>query len=452
MQDNLIVRFVSIWKEWKLDMKETCIKVSVIMPVYNAEKYLKMSVGALVNQTLKDIEIICINDNSKDNSLTILRQLQNKDSRIKIINNGVNIGAAETRNKGILAARGEYIVFLDSDDYFYPEMLETAYKEASLQQADLVVWGYQQLRKTFNDNGKEAIECVRKFIPQDNPNITNRVDYLHLVDHVPWNKMVKKELLELKNIRFQNLATNNDVFYSMVVAFEANKIVFINKILVDYYWLQEGSLSVKRVNRKGDIIPAYRKVFDYIINHTDDTGEVDAFANYVLDSLIWMFGDKEKIARNVKDELEQDLQSDSWLLEQLNRVMARHGLWSHNEEFLKRTMAKKCVVEINPYLYYIDGINALCEKAHREGKKVALWGCGKIGQGFLSIVEKPVEVDFVVDSNPDKQGEIYSSHKVVSYESIKEEVDVIVVTVSRYFNEIRNTASNKKVVNWRQVE
>lgn len=428
------------------------LKVSVIMPVYNAEKYLKMSVGSLVNQTLKDIEIICINDNSKDGSLDVLQQMQKRDSRIIVLNNEVNLGAAETRNKGISAARGEYIVFLDSDDFFYPEMLETAYKEAVLQEADLVVWGYQQLKKTFNVNGEESVECVRKFIPASSPTVKNRVDYLPLVDHVPWNKLVRTELLEQKNIRFQNLPTNDDVFFSLVAAYEAGKIIFVDKVLVDYYWMQKGSLSYILTNKKNYVVPAYRKIFEHIMSNAETVSDIDAVTNYILESLIWTLGNQEKITKTVKVEMEQELQNDSWLLVQFNRVLERHGLWSHNEEFLKRIMAKKCVVEINPYLYYIDGINALCKTVHSEDKKVALWGYGKIGKGLLDVAssEKP-DVDFIVDEDVNKQGSGSDSCKVVPYESIMDSVDVIIVTTIRYFEEIRQKVEDKTVVKWNRI-
>ena len=88
-------------------------KLSVILPVYNVEKYLKGSLTCLVNQTFSDIEIICINDCSKDNSLNILNDIAQNDSRIKIINNETNLGAGDSRNKGLELAAGKFVLFLD---------------------------------------------------------------------------------------------------------------------------------------------------------------------------------------------------------------------------------------------------------------------------------------------------------------------------------------------------
>jgi glycosyltransferase involved in cell wall biosynthesis len=94
----------------------TAPKVSVIIPVYNTEKYLRQCLDSVVNQTLKDIEIICINDGSTDKSLTILRDYASKDNRIVVINN-TNEGAGASRNKGLEISNGTYLVFWDSDDF-----------------------------------------------------------------------------------------------------------------------------------------------------------------------------------------------------------------------------------------------------------------------------------------------------------------------------------------------
>ena len=113
-------------------------KVSVIIPVYNTEKYLRRCFDSVVNQTLSDIEIICINDCSTDNSLEILQEYASKDKRIKLIDFKVNKGAAIARNIGIDAATGEYIGFVDSDDFVDLDFYEKLYKKAAETGADAV--------------------------------------------------------------------------------------------------------------------------------------------------------------------------------------------------------------------------------------------------------------------------------------------------------------------------
>ena len=104
-------------------------KITIILPVYNVEKYLVQSLESVIHQTLEDIEIICINDSSSDNSLTILEGYSRKDSRIKIINLSKNHGAGYARNIGLKQATGEYIMFLDPDDWYEHNTCELAYNQ-----------------------------------------------------------------------------------------------------------------------------------------------------------------------------------------------------------------------------------------------------------------------------------------------------------------------------------
>ena len=114
------------------------IKVSVIVPVFNVESYLNESLDSILNQTLKDIEIICINDGSTDNSLDILETYSKKDKRIKIISKE-NEGQGVARNVGLDNAQGEYISFVDSDDFIKRDMLEKLYNKAENNDLDLVM-------------------------------------------------------------------------------------------------------------------------------------------------------------------------------------------------------------------------------------------------------------------------------------------------------------------------
>ena len=115
------------------------IKVSVIIPVYNVEPYLKECLNSIINQTLKDIEIICIDDCSTDNSYQILEEYSKKDNRIIILKNEKNTGGPSTaRNKGIDLAKGDYLYFIDSDDYIENNFLEEMYNTAKEYNTDIV--------------------------------------------------------------------------------------------------------------------------------------------------------------------------------------------------------------------------------------------------------------------------------------------------------------------------
>ena len=112
-------------------------KVSVIIPVFNTEKYLTKCLDSVCNQTLSDIEIICVDDCSTDNSLNILKEYASKDNRIKLIEFKENKGAAVARNTGIIEAKGEYVGFIDSDDYVDLDFYEKLYNIGVCENADI---------------------------------------------------------------------------------------------------------------------------------------------------------------------------------------------------------------------------------------------------------------------------------------------------------------------------
>lgn len=128
-------------------------KISIIVPVYNVEKYLRKCLDSLVNQTLNDIEIICINDGSKDSSLDILNEYAQKDSRIRLINQE-NTGVSAARNAGLAVAEGEYVIFVDSDDYLELQACELAYNKIFELDADLLVFDYTKL---YNSHKEESL-------------------------------------------------------------------------------------------------------------------------------------------------------------------------------------------------------------------------------------------------------------------------------------------------------
>ena len=125
------------------------VKVSVIIPVYNAEKYLKQCLNSICRQTLQEIEIICVDDGSTDNSLNILQEYTNADPRIQVLTQK-NQGAGAARNYGLRTARGLYLSFLDADDFFEPNMLEEAVNTIELYSADFVVFESDQFHMDTN--------------------------------------------------------------------------------------------------------------------------------------------------------------------------------------------------------------------------------------------------------------------------------------------------------------
>lgn len=248
-------------------------KVSIIIPVYNVEKYLRECLDSVVNQTLTDIEIICINDGSTDNSLKILEEYASQDNRIKIINQE-NQGAGAARNKGLEIAEGEYISFLDSDDFFDLRMLEKLYDKATETNADITVCEFYN----FNEDTKETTEGIslRKQFIVPFKKIFSYKDcpqsILDTVMRAPWNKLFRTDFLRQCDIKFQNLPYFNDVLFCTLVLAYAQSITAIPDRLVYY-----------RNNVKNSATSNKFKDFSVLQNVLDDVNKECTKLDYYLE-------------------------------------------------------------------------------------------------------------------------------------------------------------------------
>lgn len=217
--------------------------VSVIIPVYNAEKYLHQMLETVVKQTLKDIEIICVNDGSTDGSKEIIKQFQKRDNRILYLEQS-NFNAGVARNRGLDAATGKYVVFWDADDKFDKRTLEILYKKAELKKADLCACGVNE----FTDEGKvyEADGYLRvEYLPSKDP--FNKFDireyFFDFASNVLWNKLYRRLFLIENNLRFQNIRQANDTAFVMLSLYFAEAITCVNRKLVFYRVNNQNSLT-----------------------------------------------------------------------------------------------------------------------------------------------------------------------------------------------------------------
>ena len=219
------------------------VDVSIIVPIYNAEKYLKKCIDSLVNQTKKEIEIILINDGSTDNTENIIKEY--KDKRIKYFKNE-NQGIGKTRNFGIKKAKGNYIMFVDSDDYVELNACEELYKKAEKEKSDLVICDYY---KVYN-NGKKEEVTIKDFKPTT---LKKYPELLLNVNLAPWNKLYKKSLIDYNNICFVENLKYEDAPFVAEVLDKAKKITKLNKYL-NYYVIHGNSETTVRDKRVFDIL------------------------------------------------------------------------------------------------------------------------------------------------------------------------------------------------------
>ena len=241
-------------------------KISVIIPVFNAEKYLSRCLESVINQTYKDIEIICINDNSKDNSINILKEYSIKDSRIKVFNNEVNKGAGLSRNIGIDNATGDYIYFIDNDDYIDETYLDNMISTIEKEKCDIVL----NLSILTNTNGN-----LTPYKHPSMPDISKDGEYLDnisIIHDAPcfiWARIFRKSFLDSHNLRFLDIYSTEDVVFNAIVNMYCKK-TFIFYGANYYYTIDNNSLTgITSSKNEKDLnhIKAHSLIYDYIKEH-----------------------------------------------------------------------------------------------------------------------------------------------------------------------------------------
>lgn len=224
-------------------------KVSIIVPVYNVESYIDKCLNSLIKQTLKDIEIIVVNDGSPDNSQKIIDKYVKKyPKKVKsyIRENG---GQGFARNFGLEKATGEYIGYVDSDDYVELNMYEKLYKKAKKDDLDIVICGSHNV----TEEGKKTVELDRNLFKDKKKNaFFGRM--------AVWNKIYKKELLLNNNISFRSKLWYEDLDFTLQILSLAKKVGYINKPYYNYLLRQGSTMNNSNINRNLEITLAFDEV------------------------------------------------------------------------------------------------------------------------------------------------------------------------------------------------
>ena len=233
-------------------------KISIIVPVYNTEKFLEKCLNSLINQTLKDIEIICINDGSTDKSLQILEKFANKDKRIQIINQ-TNSGLSVARNIGIKKAKGEYIGFVDSDDWVDLNFFEQLYINVKKYNADIGAAGIKRVRSY---KWKYHIKLEKEEVIQDTNKKFKKCD-------VPekcyvWNKIYKLSELQKLNINFEPNVYFEDRLFTAQVLINLKTLVTVPDIYYNYWTNPNSIVKTKSKKKSKDSQYTKEKLMKYL--------------------------------------------------------------------------------------------------------------------------------------------------------------------------------------------
>lgn len=264
------------------------IKVSVIIPVYNKEAYLEEMLNSVVNQTLREIEIICVDDGSTDHSLAVLKEYAKQDERIKILQQN-NSGPGPARNLGMKNASGEYLVFMDSDDVFELDMLENLYDLAKKDDLDVAVCRCDLFD---NDTGeiREALWSLKtKLLPPFKPFSSKDIPFNFFAVFVWWplDKICKKSHIDKLGIEFPDLRNSEDLFFFAVAVLKAQKVSYTEKVLAHHRIGLKSSVSVARRNSWDCFYHALAMLKQFLKEQNlYERFEAD-FINYALHFSLW---------------------------------------------------------------------------------------------------------------------------------------------------------------------
>ena len=399
--------------------------ISIVIPVYNVEQYLRKCLDSCINQTLKEIEIIVVDDCSPDNSDKIMLEYERKyPDIVKCIYLDKNIKLGGARNKGVEIANGEYILFVDSDDYIANNMCEELYKSITSNNADMVICDYFRVID-------ERLVYRKPFNPKINsvPNIKKQLLLEWHLSGFAWNRLTKRELI--KKYLFAENCYYEDLPVTLLWVLNAKKINYIAKPL--YYYLYRNNSIVCELNYSNAIQNA-RAIVQLIENFKNEKIFEDyytEFSRYILEELfVFLSGYAMRF-------IEYGSKGIDFL-----RLYVKSIIFDWKEIFILDLPVEYKNLVYN-YLEYDNYLERLLEKEHYSkyrDKQLAVWGYGSFGKQFLSFLKK-IEIipKYIVDSDKNIQGTYVEDILITDFESIKNDCDIVIVAIKNkeIFNQIK---------------
>ncbi len=290
-------------------MNNSDIKVSVIMPVYNARDFLAPAIESVLGQTLREIELICIDDGSTDSSLDILKEYQANDERVRIVTE-TNAGPAIARNNGIRRARGEYLAFLDADDFFESDLLWELYNAAEADELDIAVADYDvynSRKATFEKPVyPEHVEIFKS------GKVTSKSEYpdqiFFATNGSAWNKLFRTSFVQEKQLAFlPDVKLHEDVYFMIGALALASRIKMVNKVMV-HHRLHSGQSRAKLFRKYYSQIPEiYVKAREMLMDKGMYSPLSFCYRNYTADRCYKLYkmlsgDDREKLWNMLHDK------------------------------------------------------------------------------------------------------------------------------------------------------
>ncbi|MBE7706664.1 MAG: glycosyltransferase family 2 protein [Cyanobacteria bacterium SIG30] len=264
-------------------------KISIIIPIFNAEKYLKECLDSIVGQSLKDIEIICIDDCSTDNSYTILQEYAQKDERIKILKQENNQGPGAARNRAIDVAKGKNIMFIDADDFFEQDALANAYNQISKNNDDMVYFDLQYYDETSKEVTRHNLTNIfRKYFNGQSFHLYDIPEPFVQAGYSVY-KIYKTEFLKKNNIKFPDERFAEDsVFYIQCIA-NSDKVSVLDKSMYNYRKLNNSATTISATKNWMNICTIGEKNLNIMQNSKQAEKYLPKYLIYRINQLLYWY-------------------------------------------------------------------------------------------------------------------------------------------------------------------
>lgn len=381
--------------------------VSIIIPCYNSEKYIIECLDSIVTQTYSELEIICVDDGSEDNTVSIIEGYISRDNRIRLLKQN-HLYAGVARNTGIKIATGKYVMFLDSDDYFDATLIEKMVNSAEENESDTVICDAYYVNNVTGEItspdyllNKKVVDRYKVYSRKELPN-----NVVRTTCSGPWTKLYRLDFIRNNNLEYRPTKRNNDIFFTYLAMVLAERISVVNQRLIYYRFENEESLqgSMNKKSFSRDFQDAFssikkelekRKLFDLL--KVEYYNMLVPFCEGVLNKQK-DYNLYEEAFDYIREIVFHDLELETNLsiLEYANVIIAKNIMQMNCKEYLHFRWKYH-----GSYIYELGYIQP---ELLMGSKRIAIYGAGKIGKATYTYLSDLDEYDIVgwFDSNYEK--------------------------------------------------
>ena len=338
-------------------MNNTDIKVSVIMPIYNAYDYLGPAIDSVLSQTLTEIELICVDDGSTDSSYDLIKEYQKKDERVRIVTE-TNAGPALARNNGIKRARGEYLAFLDADDFFEPKLLEKLYNAAKERDLDIAITDYNIFnnRKSLFDSAQpEEYEDIYEENGVTSKSLAPDKIFLS-TNGAAWNKLFRRSFVIEKQLSFlQDVKIYEDVYFVVSALSLAERVGKVFEVLLHHRVYTDQSRAKTFRKHYAQVLFVYLKMKEFLRQNGMYSPLSTSYLNLTASRCYRIYNvlgsdSKEKFWNMLHDEYAESLgwqgrEADEFSEKEVYDFVANVILYTHKQ--YKKRVAKGIHLNLN---------------------------------------------------------------------------------------------------------